>query len=229
MSRAIFDAPTIVARLVADGRDGQGDVDGRPSLRTRTVSKCSTRSPASEPREDRVLLVARSAGMIERDVPADGLRRGVAEEPLGRRVPGLDHAVQRLADDGVLGRLDDGRQEPRALSASPLPAPAPPSVTSRKTRTQPATGPLRFVWAPRCRRSGAPCRLCAIRTVWLARPTIGAFPQRPDGRVLDRLPRLLVDDAEDASRGCPTASLRPACQRLGHRVQDSRCARRRRS
>ena len=49
----------------------------------------------------------RSAGMIIRiDCPIASAA-GVAEYPFGRRVPGRDDAVEVLADDGVVGRLDD--------------------------------------------------------------------------------------------------------------------------
>ena len=44
----------------------------------------------------------------DRDVPADALLRGVAVEALGARVPARDRAVERDADDRVVGRLNDG-------------------------------------------------------------------------------------------------------------------------
>lgn len=43
-------------------------------------------------------------------VASDGLGGREAEEALGRRVPVRDGPVERLADDGVLRVLDDGRQ-----------------------------------------------------------------------------------------------------------------------
>jgi hypothetical protein len=36
---------------------------------------------------------------------------GISEDPLGGGVPALDDSVQRLADDGIIRRLDDGRQQ----------------------------------------------------------------------------------------------------------------------
>ena len=42
------------------------------------------------------------------DRAPDRLARGVAVEPLGAGVPARDHAVERGADDGVVGVLDDG-------------------------------------------------------------------------------------------------------------------------
>ena len=44
------------------------------------------------------------------DGPADRLGGAVAVEPLGARVPALDHALGRRPDDRVLGRLHDRRQ-----------------------------------------------------------------------------------------------------------------------
>src|SRR5436190_17413841 len=41
---------------------------------------------------------------------ADHLLGGEAEQPLRPRVPRGDDAVQRLADDGVVARLDDRRE-----------------------------------------------------------------------------------------------------------------------
>ena len=76
----------------------------RPSLRTRTVSKWSTRSP----RRICARMVAsssiRSGGSKIRDRPADHLVGGVAEDALGGRVPTQDDAVEIFADDGVVGR-----------------------------------------------------------------------------------------------------------------------------
>ena len=145
---------------------------GWPSLRSRTVSKCSIRCPAFRVAMIRSSSAMRSAGMIERDVTAHGLLGGVAEQPLGGGVPALNDAVQRLADDGVLRRLDDRRQQaggrqPAGISSSKRRR----SVTSRKTSTQPTSRPARPGSGRHCRRSGAPCRPWRIRTVWLASPT----------------------------------------------------------
>ena len=43
-----------------------------------------------------------------RDRLSDHLRRGVAKDALGARVPSADDAVEVLADDRVVGRLDHG-------------------------------------------------------------------------------------------------------------------------
>ncbi|MFK4673424.1 hypothetical protein ABIF37_005827 [Bradyrhizobium diazoefficiens] len=49
------------------------------------------------------------------DGTADRLVGGVAEDALGRAVPGRDGAVERLGDDGVVGGFDDGGEQPLAL------------------------------------------------------------------------------------------------------------------
>ena len=47
-------------------------------------------------------------------MPSDRLLGAVAVEPRRRVVPGLDHAVERRADDRLVRRLDD-RREARVL------------------------------------------------------------------------------------------------------------------
>jgi hypothetical protein len=51
---------------------------------------------------------------------ADDLRTGVAEHPLGGRVPGRDDALERGPDDGIIGRLRDRRQALGGLERTPL-------------------------------------------------------------------------------------------------------------
>jgi hypothetical protein len=41
---------------------------------------------------------------------AGGFLGRIAEHALGAAIPGLDDAVEILADNGVVGRLDDGRE-----------------------------------------------------------------------------------------------------------------------
>src|SRR5580765_8437907 len=43
--------------------------------------------------------------------PTDRLRGGVAKHPLGAGIPRRDDPVQVLADDGIVGGLDDARQQ----------------------------------------------------------------------------------------------------------------------
>ena len=52
---------------------------------------------------------------VGRNKDCDGLAkhlsRRVSEEPAGRSVPGGNRAVERLGDDGIIGRLDHGGQK----------------------------------------------------------------------------------------------------------------------
>jgi hypothetical protein len=54
-------------------------------------------------------------GNQHRDRLADGLLLEIAEQPLRALVPGADHAVEVLADDGVVGRFDDRGKAMRHL------------------------------------------------------------------------------------------------------------------
>ena len=69
--------------------------------------------PAADPVEDIGLDVTPSGGEEDVGGPADHLRGGVSVELLGAAVPAGHHAVQRLSDDRVVGRLHD-RGEPVA-------------------------------------------------------------------------------------------------------------------
>src|SRR4029450_3668516 len=63
-----------------------------------------------EPRQEARHLVLAVGWNDERDQPAPRLGGRVAVEALGAPVPARDHALERLADDRVVRRLDDGRQ-----------------------------------------------------------------------------------------------------------------------
>ena len=45
--------------------------------------------------------------------PANRLGRGVSEQALRTLIPARNNSVQILADDGVVGRVDDGAQQKR--------------------------------------------------------------------------------------------------------------------
>src|SRR5439155_106027 len=55
------------------------------------------------------------------NVLADGLGRRVSKEPLGASIPGGDNTIQRLAHDGVVRRIDDGRQQLAYLMRGRIP------------------------------------------------------------------------------------------------------------
>ena len=66
---------------------------------------------AAQAAEDVALLVAQLRRHDQVDRLADRLFRGPSEQPLRALVPGGDDAVERLADDGVFGRRDDGGEQ----------------------------------------------------------------------------------------------------------------------
>ena len=123
-SRTILDAPTTRAGVVLDGRDRERHEDA-PAVGPHPLGlEMVDPSPGLQAGDDLVLLRDAIGRDDERDVAADGLCGGVAEEALGGGVPALDDAVERLADDGVVGRFDDRRQQARGQElAAPARAP----------------------------------------------------------------------------------------------------------
>ena len=193
-----------------------------PSARSRSVSKCSIRLPGFQAATMMWSSSAiRSGRDDQRDVAADRLLGGVAEQPLGGGVPALNDAVERLADDGVVRRLDDRREQPGGEQLVDL---------------VPLDAPLRGDVAEDQDAAGDAGRARPDRRGAVVDRTLGAVPadehgvvrqadddalaQRPRRRVLDRLARLLVDDPEHrVERLAERLVLRPAGQRLGHCVQ----------
>jgi hypothetical protein len=115
---------------VADDRRDAAQLAERPQMRSEgggDVDACAGRvegqglevdgATVAERRIDRRPLLA-SAGDGEHHLQAaaDGVGGRVAEQALGPRIPGLDDAVGRGAEDGVVGLLDDGGE---ALSLLP--------------------------------------------------------------------------------------------------------------
>ena len=106
-SRTIFDAPTTVpaSSLI-------GEMVSETRMRLAVAPQplgLEVFDPLSglQAGDDLVLFGDAVGGDDQGDVAADGLLGGVAEQPLGAGVPALDDAVQRLADDGIVGGLDD--------------------------------------------------------------------------------------------------------------------------
>ena len=66
---------------------------------------------AAKPREHLILFRSMVVRDDQVDVLADGFGSRVSEERLGASIPRSDHAVQRLADDGVVRGVDDCRQQ----------------------------------------------------------------------------------------------------------------------
>ena len=70
---------------------------------------------AADPREDRAELRAPIRRNDDLDGLADGFSRGITEQLFGGPVPGGDGAVERLGDDGVIGRFHDGAEQVFAI------------------------------------------------------------------------------------------------------------------
>ena len=99
-----------VALVVLYRRDGERHQDAPAVLADALGLEVIDPLPRLERGDDVVLLREAIRRNDQRDVAPDGLRRRVAEHPLGGVIPALDGPVQRLADDGVVGRLHDRRQ-----------------------------------------------------------------------------------------------------------------------
>src|SRR6185312_9601480 len=89
--------------VVLDRRDRQRDVDDDAVLAEPLRLVAGDPLAPADTLEDAGDLVALTGRHEQADVPADGLLGGIAEDPLGPGVPARDHAVKRLADDGVVG------------------------------------------------------------------------------------------------------------------------------
>ena len=148
-----------------------------------------------------------------RDVLADDLLGGVAEDPLGPLVPARDDAVEGLRDDDVVGRLDDGR-EPLVQQLGP---PLLRDVAEDEDDADECPCSSRIGAALSSMGRSVPS--LAMSTVWLARPRYEARLDDLPHRLLDGLAGLLVDDAEDVfQRLAVGLSGDPAGERLGHGV-----------
>ena len=99
-----------VALVVSYRRDGERHQDAPAVLADALGLEVIDPLPGLEGGDDLVLLREAIRRNDQRDVAPDSLRRRVAEHPLGGVIPALDGPIQRLADDGVVGRLHDRRQ-----------------------------------------------------------------------------------------------------------------------
>ena len=88
---------------------GQSDSEigiGMPSLRSSSVSKWLTRSPAITRSEHRLHAVAQMLGEEGGQRRTEHLGLAVAEEPLRGLVPARHTAAGVVAEDGVVDRLE---------------------------------------------------------------------------------------------------------------------------
>ena len=152
---------------------------------------------------------------------AHGLLRRIAEEALGRRVPALNHAVERLADDGVVRGFDDRREQPgrrQLAGVVPIHAPSCRDVAEDEH----ASGHLALVVPDR----GGAVVDGALGAASLNQQRVirhaddGAFAQGSRGRAFHCLVGGFVHDPEDGvERKATGLLLAPAGQGFGHRVE----------
>ena len=95
------------AAAIVDRRDRERDVDAPAVLREPHGLEVTDALARAQPRQDHLLLARALRRNDHEDRLADRLVGGIAEQPLGALVPGEDPTVQRLADDRVVGRIDD--------------------------------------------------------------------------------------------------------------------------
>jgi hypothetical protein len=97
--------------LVANGRNAQRHIDASAILSNADRLEMVHTLAPQQPRDNLSLLVmqlGRNEGVYRF---ADDLGTVITENATGTAVPAADHAVERLADDSVIGRLHD-RSEP---------------------------------------------------------------------------------------------------------------------
>ncbi len=112
--------PDDTAGAIPDRRVRHRDVD-RPAI-ARDPHRLGVphRLTPKQPGLDRGLLTLAARRQEEGDRAAHHFRHGVAEEAFGAGVPRVDIAAEILADDRIVGRLDDRRQR-RLGFIGPLP------------------------------------------------------------------------------------------------------------
>ncbi len=178
------------------------------------------RCPTFRLGDDLVFLVDAFARNDERNVAAHRLLGGIAEETLGRAVPASDGAVERLADDGVIRRLDDRREQAGGqqlvrlvtLHAALLGHVAEDQHASRDVAAFVAD--RRGAVVDRTFATVLPNQHRVIR-----QPDDDSLSQRLRCRTLNRPASVLVDDPKDAVEWPPQGiRLRPAGQRFGHGI-----------
>jgi hypothetical protein len=104
---------------ILDRGHGERDVDSGAVLATSDGLKVINPLASSDARQDFAFLAPQLGRDQQRDRLADHLGRRIAEDAFGAFIPGGDDAVEVLADDGIVGGLDD-RGEKRLPDTSPL-------------------------------------------------------------------------------------------------------------
>ena len=209
--------PDDLALGVADGRDGERDVDDGavlpPPPRLVVVHLLAAADPLQDPRHVLDQLGRHEHG----DVLADDLLGGVAEDPLGPPVPARDDAVEVLRGDDVVGRLDDGREPLVQLRGPPLLRDV---AEDEDDARDVARG--RSTMGAALSSIGVSLPSRAMSTVWFARPDDrGPWrgPSRPGSRRAAGSVSLTM--RKTSRSGLPTASAcGTAAERLRDRVQE---------
>ena len=140
----------------------------------------------------------------QRDMAANRVAGGMPEQPLGRGVPALNDALERLADNRVVGRFDDRREQPRRhqlvrLFALELPLCGDVSEDQHASRDAAALVPdRRGAVVDRALSAVPPEQQRVIRE-----SDDDAVAERAGGGVVDGRPRALVDDPEHGVERLP--------------------------
>ncbi len=150
---------------------------------------------------------------------AENLFRGVSEQVAGSPVPRRDPAVERLADDRVVGRFDDGREAPAGLRSE---VSAGPVLDDRQHASDRSVGgtlefALDFHRRPHARardRADAMGRLDS-------QPLFGEYLD--DGPAV-RVRRTILPDEDLPVRMPRRLAMRPARDALGHRIHPGHVA-----
>src|SRR5438105_1145165 len=121
----------------------------------------------------------------------------VAKESFGPGIPRADDAIERFADDRIIGRLDDGRQERLGLLRPPARGDVAEDEDRPEHRATLATNGC-------CTVVDGPFRPVPGDEEGVVRqPHDRALSQGPEGWVLNWLARSFVDDVEDLEQWPP--------------------------
>src|SRR5262249_44382439 len=104
-----FGGPHYAPACIPDRRDAKRDIDFTTVLGLTNSLKMLNLFASPDSAENEVFLGLTVRGNDQADRLPYGFRSTITEHPLGRMVPRNDDAVQRFADDRVVGRFDNGR------------------------------------------------------------------------------------------------------------------------
>ena len=96
---------------IPEGGNRHRDIDQAPILSPPLGFRALDANPVTDLVQDFRLLLLPARRDQHQDRAADRLVAAIAEDPLRRLVPARDGPVQVLADNRIVGRVDDSRQE----------------------------------------------------------------------------------------------------------------------